>query len=696
MANLDFLRFNAYSIKDLINRKLSEDSNFTDQIYSGSNLAILIDIFSYMAQVLLYSLNNAAAESMFSDTQLYENISRLCNFIGYNPKGMSPASVVCKFSFKTEDKQLDKIIFPYSCINTGKVDSKGKPIYYSISNQENFSIPWEIEKIEETNIDNTPIKLYTKTRNISLFNGKWKLYNTIFTSDGNPWQTFKLTGLGSNTISNQFVAHDFFDVFVVENITDVNGNATTGKVYKFKQTSFQLFKNPFKINVETNVVESDGFYNTKGFLYSGNLDDSENGCIFNLKLDEDKNYVISFGDGSTGAIPPKNSSIYIVYLETNGPEGIININDISTNKIEPNTVNLNRAILTKIWFSGSEIDPNTIFGLDEEDDFITNITASTIPVLEESVEDIKQNAPNWFKIGNRLVTKSDYEYFIKSYPNFNSDFSDVICMNNWDYICSFFKWLYDLGIKSSNDSRKYLNHNKLIKSDYKIADASDSNNIYLWYVPSNVSSSENRTAENKMPLMQRIINVIEPIKDLTHEPVLMTGVPVRFEICAADYNLAKKWIEDGGITNFIKNNKETTYIEITLGDNYLYSPLNIQSLIVEKFSKYFEHFNKFGGAVNFGEIVTLISEIEGINKIRTIYKSSNDNSPIIYNGISMASWTTDNNNLIDEGVDFEIGNSGRSLEKFQYAYMDNISIVNLLSQIKIIKTTASSLNQIQL
>jgi hypothetical protein len=26
----DFLRFNAYSIKDLITRKLSEDSNFTD------------------------------------------------------------------------------------------------------------------------------------------------------------------------------------------------------------------------------------------------------------------------------------------------------------------------------------------------------------------------------------------------------------------------------------------------------------------------------------------------------------------------------------------------------------------------------------------------------------------------------------------------------------------------------------------
>jgi hypothetical protein len=44
-----------------------------------------------MYQVLVYQLNNAAAESMFSDTQIYENISRLVKLIGYNPKGFIPA-----------------------------------------------------------------------------------------------------------------------------------------------------------------------------------------------------------------------------------------------------------------------------------------------------------------------------------------------------------------------------------------------------------------------------------------------------------------------------------------------------------------------------------------------------------------------------------------------------------------------------
>lgn len=89
----DFLKFNAYGMKELITRKMSEDSNFTDQVYEGSNLAILIDLVAYMYQVLVYQLNNAASESMFSDTQVYSNISRLVKMLGYNPRGCTPAKL---------------------------------------------------------------------------------------------------------------------------------------------------------------------------------------------------------------------------------------------------------------------------------------------------------------------------------------------------------------------------------------------------------------------------------------------------------------------------------------------------------------------------------------------------------------------------------------------------------------------------
>jgi len=91
--NSDFLRFSAYSIKDVITRKLSENSKFTDQIYEGSNLAILIDLVSYMYQCLVYQLNNAAAESMFADTQIFQNIQRLVNLIGYQVRGCYPSAI---------------------------------------------------------------------------------------------------------------------------------------------------------------------------------------------------------------------------------------------------------------------------------------------------------------------------------------------------------------------------------------------------------------------------------------------------------------------------------------------------------------------------------------------------------------------------------------------------------------------------
>jgi hypothetical protein len=104
-----FLHFNAYSIKEMIVRKLTEDTDFTDQIYEGSNLNILIDLVAYMYQCLMYNLNNAASESMFADTRLYENMNRLVKFFGYNPKAIMP-SVGQFYITNSNNDQVDKYI----------------------------------------------------------------------------------------------------------------------------------------------------------------------------------------------------------------------------------------------------------------------------------------------------------------------------------------------------------------------------------------------------------------------------------------------------------------------------------------------------------------------------------------------------------------------------------------------------------
>ena len=61
----------------------------------------------------------------------------------------------------------------------------------------------------------------------------------------------------------------------------------------------------------------------------------------------------------------------------------------------------------------------------------------------------------WFTTGNRLVTRFDYEYYLKNTRNssaaFGCDIIDVKCMNNLRYVATFYKWLYENGIKSQNE-----------------------------------------------------------------------------------------------------------------------------------------------------------------------------------------------------------------------------------------------------
>jgi acyl-CoA synthetase (AMP-forming)/AMP-acid ligase II len=65
-----------------------------------------------------------------------------------------------------------------------------------------------------------------------------------------------------------------------------------------------------------------------------------------------------------------------------------------------------------------------------------NKKSSSEAKSEESVEEIRKNAPEWFKTGNRLVTTADYEYYIRN--RFRDNIVDVKCQNNWQYISTFY------------------------------------------------------------------------------------------------------------------------------------------------------------------------------------------------------------------------------------------------------------------
>lgn len=80
-----------------------------------------------MYQCLLYNLNNAASEAMWTDSQVYANINRLAKLIGYCPAGATAAN--CEFV--TSDIFPSTVIPRYACITTDKTDSTGKTVFYS-------------------------------------------------------------------------------------------------------------------------------------------------------------------------------------------------------------------------------------------------------------------------------------------------------------------------------------------------------------------------------------------------------------------------------------------------------------------------------------------------------------------------------------------------------------------------------------
>lgn len=642
--NQDFLKFSAYSIKDLITRKLSESTKFTDQIYEGSNLAILIDIFSHMAQCLMYSLNNTAGESMFSDTQIYENINRLVKFIGYNPKGVSTATINLTLDqrplFSADNSRKEYEIYKYSAIDTGKTDSNGQRIYYST-----------VENKQTTAND---------TFQTLFYNGLWKLYPTIFTSNGLEYQTFVLDSLRSNAEEKKYVVDGMVHVYVLP----PNHN----KMIQYQMVQDGLF--------------TDNKTNNGSYIYTS----QDN--IFNLRLNENKQYEITFGNGFNGSIPAIDSQIYVFYMESNGPDGEISPNEINNKNLEHSRTlfGISKEVYEQV-FNISDIDKDSngnITSLMYTPAAIwTNLGSSTTFVAEESVDDIRRSAPQWFRTGNRLVTATDFEYFVRN--RFKDNIVDVKCQNNWQYISTFYQWLYNLGLNGKLITKNirppldnyYINQNRLQKADLKYSDSADGNNVYLWIKMKNDSDLYKEQIDSE------ILN----IKSLTQEAVYLSPLTMYFSFCAADIDDALDYLINDNI--FDKDNE--SYLEVTLDDNTLFANNDVcqqvKTIIIEFFN---ENNFQLGQTIDFSVLANKILNINAVNRIRTIYRNKNTGASRIINGISFATWTP---SLIDLGDDLNVSSVSRTLEVFQFPKLYRSA--DLQSKIKVIRKSISSANSIQ-
>ncbi len=611
MAN--YLKFDAESILTALKINIQNSDKYSDQLFDGSNLTIILETLSLMFENLTYIINNEATQASFGDTTIYESINKLAKKLAYNPRGpVTAVTSATSFGFD-EDSELSgsgdttKIFPKYLCWQppTGKTtDSDGNPIYYALA--EDYTVLYDREVTGQTTGE------LISTDGLLFYNGVWTKYDTEFKTSGTPNESFELN---------------------IKQETDPVSDLKLFAYYKLGGTyyEFQAVRNLF--------------------------DYSPTDQVFEVRVNEDKELSIRFGDGVSGSILPSSVDMFFVYLRSNGLEGEIGKDIINVPEISKLQFGI-QGIGDDIGNGDNELVKD-ILGIDYDDEsFIVNETSfksseiyatidqvSTAFKTMETVDEIKSSAPTFFRSGGRLLTSDDFENYIIQY--YSDTIHNTKVMNNWEYMSSFMKWVYD--------------HDALVPQisslGYKYADSCDFNNIYLWLHPNSSSNSVSTFVKNILD------SAMKPIKVLTSETVFLDSIKTYI------------WPFVGNTPIDIESNEQwpdtdSTKIQIFRDPNSLVSIESIRNKSIKIFTDYFNYQNNsIGGVIDASEIYNSILELSGVTKVQTT------NGSINVDGVSLAKWT----NSIINGNDFVTITGATQLETFQFpVFYDTDNIINKL------------------
>jgi len=247
-----YLNFDALSLKSLIVDRLNKGKVFTDQNYQGSNLSALIDVISLVFGNLLFYLNKASSESMFSEAQLYENMNRIVKLLSYKPVGKVTSSVPVRFTVNDGLGANIYTIPRYSYVNIGGTA-------FSFKEDTSFSKLLAFTKENITPLDDK----------ILLYQGLYEEY-PVYTSKGLDNEIVYLS-----LDESVFIDHYSVDVYVKEK----NSNQWT--MYR-------------KVN--------------ELFLHTSNE------TVYEVRYNENKRYEIQFGDDINGKKLNEGDEVLVYYL----------------------------------------------------------------------------------------------------------------------------------------------------------------------------------------------------------------------------------------------------------------------------------------------------------------------------------------------------------------------------------------------
>lgn len=281
----DLLKYDAASIQELLKRKLFESGLYTDQIYPGSDTRILIDLFAWTFEVLTYMLNNNVSDTLFNDTEVYENLNKIVKLLSYNPHSYK-TSYAEFFINSLYDKSVSMscAIPKYASIIGSKKDDNGKTIKYSFIKDYSFNI-------ENGYID-------SGRNDLILYNGEFVHYEFDQETQGSNYELFIMSDVCPDGDTEAYIDTIGIGIYLEK----VNDNGITTYT---------------EIKTVDNLI----------------LEAGPNDLVCELRFNEYKELTLKFGDNLHGKTLPHGGKIHVIYLNSNQDSGIIDSNELNSNEI---------------------------------------------------------------------------------------------------------------------------------------------------------------------------------------------------------------------------------------------------------------------------------------------------------------------------------------------------------------------------
>lgn len=388
-----YAAFDAVSMKQLITNRIKASGLFPDIDFTGSNISGLTDIVAYMYHVLLFYLNQTASETMFTQTELYENINKLVALIGYKPQG-----------YHTSVVGVDMTAL--AALPIGPYTIRRFNYVYIGNNAYSFNDDVTFEK---TLSGDQVIESVSRTQ--SMQQGIFREY-PIYTAIGESFEQFTISiATPDNTTNTKYVDNNNIFVFVKE--------ANAQKWYEWKEVSSLYVAEPTS-------------------------------RVYDVRFNEDGRYELKFGNNITGKRLNVGDLVAVYYLQSDGDQGVASVGAMQGKALVQFTTTQWESIFNDIR------NPDLVFMSPDQLQYINlnNTQVSTNFNVPETTSQIRENAPSIFSAQNRLVTTGDYVSHVNKY--FNYLISDVQVVSNQRYTSEYQKYFFDIGLERPNDNQQVL------------------------------------------------------------------------------------------------------------------------------------------------------------------------------------------------------------------------------------------------